>query len=117
MNAALDGYSVRIRQLRLHPLGFGVDLYDVVVVQDAYPDPPVATLPELNASVQWRAALRGKLVADFELREPKLHVDLRNAKKEATDEKSVADRGWQEAAFKIFPLKINELKITDGDVA
>jgi hypothetical protein len=116
MNAALDGYSVRIRQLRLHPFGFGVDLYDVVLVQDAYPDPPVATLPELNASVQWRAALSGKLVADFELREPKLHVDLRNAKKEATDEKSVADRGWQEAAFKIYPLKINELKITDGDV-
>jgi hypothetical protein len=115
MNAALDGYSVRIRELRLHPLGFGVDLYDVVLIQDAYPDPPVATLPELNASVQWKALLRGKLVADFELHEPKLHVDLRNAKKEATDKKSVADRGWQEAAFKIYPLKINELKITDGD--
>jgi len=116
MNAALDGYSVRIRELHLHPLGLGVDLYDVVLVQDAYPDPPVATLPELNASVQWRAALSGKLVADFELREPKLHVDLRSAKQEATDDKSVADRGWQEAAFKIFPLKINELNIMDGDV-
>ena len=114
MNEALDGYSVRIKELRLHPLGFGVDLRDVVVVQDAYPDPPVATLPELNASVQWGAALRGRLVADFELREPKLHVDLRNAKKEAADEKSVAERGWQEAALEIFPLEINEVRITDG---
>ena len=114
VNAALDGYSVKIGKLRLHPLGFGVDLSDVVVTQDAYPDPPVATLPGLSASVQWTAALRGKLVADFELREPKFHVDLRNAKKEAADERSVAERGWQEAAFEIFPLKVNELKVTDG---
>jgi hypothetical protein len=116
MNQALDGYSVRIGELRLHPLGFGVNLRDVVVVQDAYPEPPVATLPELDASVQWRAALRGSLVADFELREPKLHVDLRNATKEIADEKSVAERGWQEAAFEIYPLEINELKITDGSI-
>ena len=116
MNEALDGYSVRIGKLRLHPLGLGVDLSDVVVVQDAFPDPPVATIPELDASVHWRAMLRAKLVADFELKEPKLHVDLRNAKKEITDEKNVADRGWQEAAFKIYPLKINELKITDGSI-
>lgn len=116
VNAALDGYSVRIGRLRVHPLGFGVDLFDVVIVQDAHPDPPVATLPELNASVQWRAALRGKLVADFELREPKVHADLRHAKKEAADQKTVAERGWQQAAFEIFPLKINELEITDGDV-
>jgi hypothetical protein len=114
VNAALDGYSVKIGKLRVHPLGFGVDLRDVVVTQDAYPDPPVATLPALDASVQWTALIRGKLVADFELRQPKFHVDLRNAQKEAADKKSVAERGWQEAAFEIFPLKINELKVTDG---
>jgi hypothetical protein len=116
VNAALDGYSVRIGELRLHPLGFGVDLSDVIVMQDAHPDPPVASLPELDASVQWKAALRGKLVADFELKEPRLHVDLRKATKEITDEKNVADRGWQEAAFEIYPLAINELKITDGSI-
>ena len=116
MNAALDGYSVRVGKLRVHPLGLGIVLQDVVVTQDAFPDPPVATLPELDASVQWAAILRGKLVADFELREPKLHVNLKNAKKEATDRKTVAERGWQEAAFEIYPLKINELTVTDGDV-
>ena len=116
VNAALDGYSARIGKLRLSPLGLGVTLYDVVVVQDAHPDPPVASLPEVHASVQWRAVVRGKVVADFELREPKLHVDLRHARKEITDQKSVTERGWQEAAFAIYPLKINELEITDGSV-
>jgi len=117
VNAALDGYSARVGRLRLSPLGLGVTLFDVVVTQDAHPDPPVASLPELHASVQWRALLRGKLVADFELSEPKLHVDLRHAQKEIADKKSVADRGWQEAAFEIYPLKINELTVSDGSVS
>jgi hypothetical protein len=116
VNAALEGYSAKIGRLRLSPLGLGVSLYDVVVTQDAHPDPPVASLPELHASVQWRALVRGKLVADFELDEPKLHVDLRHAQKEINDKESIAERGWQEAAFEIYPLEINELEINDGSV-
>jgi uncharacterized protein DUF748 len=116
VNAALEGYSARIGRLRLSPLGLGVSLYDVVVTQDAHPDPPVASLPELHASVQWRALVRGKLVADFELDEPKIHVDLRHAQKEINDKESIAERGWQEAAFEIYPLKINELKVDDGSI-
>jgi hypothetical protein len=116
VNGALQGYSARIGRLRLSPLGLGVSLYDVVVTQDAHPDPPVASLPELHASVQWRALIRGRLVADFELDEPKLHVDLRHAQKEINDKESIAERGWQEAAFAIYPLKINELEVNDGSV-
>ena len=116
VNAALDGYSARIGRLRLSPLGLGVSLYDVVVVQDAHPDPPVASLPELHASVQWGALIRGTLVADFELDEPKLHVDLRHAQKEASDKENITERGWQQAAFEIYPLKINELEVNDGSV-
>ena len=116
VNGALDGYSARIGRLRLSPLGLGVSLYDVVVVQDAHPDPPVASLPELHASVQWGALIRGKLVADFELDEPKLHVDLRHAQKEASDKENITERGWQQAAFEIYPLKINELEVNDGSV-
>jgi hypothetical protein len=116
VNAALDGYSARIGRLRLSPLGLGVRLYDVVIVQDAHPDPPVASLPELHASVQWGSVVRGRVVADFELRQPKLHFDLRHAEKEIADRKSVAERGWQEAAFEIYPLEINELKVTDGSI-
>lgn len=116
VNGALKGYSARIGRLRLSSLGLGVSLYDVVVTQDAHPDPPVASLPELHASVQWRALVRGKLVANFELNEPNLHVDLRHAQKEINDKESIADRGWQEAAFKIYPLKINEVEVNDGSV-
>lgn len=116
MNQALDGYTVRIGGLRYHPLGFSLVLLDTVVVQDANPDPPVASIPRLSASVQWREALRLNLVAGFEVREPTLHLDLRHARAEATDEKSVAERGWQEAVQEIYPLEINLFEVIDGSV-
>lgn len=116
MNAALDGYTVKIGKLDFHPLGFSLDLVDWVVVQDANPDPPIASIPKLHASVEWRALLHGKLVADFRFDRPAFHIDLRHAEKEATDEKPVEARGWQEAAFAVYPLKINLLRIVDGEL-
>jgi hypothetical protein len=40
INAALKGYTVRIGRLDFHPIGFSLDLEDLIVIQDAYPDPP-----------------------------------------------------------------------------
>jgi hypothetical protein len=115
MNAALKGYKVRIRQARFHPIGLGIDLVDWVIVQEANPDPPVADIPLLHASVNWLALLHGGLVADFRFDRPTLHIDLRHAQKEVHDKTPVKERGWQEAALAIYPLKINLLRIVDGD--
>src|SRR5262249_58340353 len=73
MNQRLRGYSVRIGAMSFHPLGFSIDFKDIVVTQDAYPDPPVARVPLLHASVQWRALIRTRLVADFLLDRPVLY--------------------------------------------
>jgi len=54
MNAQLKGYRVRIGTLDLHPLGLGLDLENVIVIQDATPDPPLARVPALVLSVHWR---------------------------------------------------------------
>src|SRR6185369_12842780 len=61
MNASLKGYKVAIRKLDFHPLGFSLDLEDWSVRQDAHPEPPLAFVPNLTASVQWLSLLRGKL--------------------------------------------------------
>lgn len=116
MNAALDGYTVRIGSLRYNPLGLSVVLRDVVIVQDAHPDPPVADVSKIAASVQWLAVLRLDLVGDLEIDEPRIHLDLRHARAEATDARSVAERGWQEAVQEIYPLEINHFAVTDGSV-
>jgi hypothetical protein len=88
----------------------------MVFVQEANPDPPVASVPRLDASVQWRALLHGRLVANFALERPALHVNIEHLRKEVADPEPVTKKGWQDAFQAIYPLKINELEIVDGSV-
>jgi hypothetical protein len=114
MNAALDGYTVSLGGLTLRPFAVGLDLREVVVVQDPNPEPPVAQIGRLRAALQWRALLRLALVADLELARPTVYVDRRHALTETGDEVAVQDRGWAEALEAIHPLRINQFRVTDG---
>ena len=116
MNARLDGYRVSIARLDFHPIGLSVTLDDLVFVQEAHPDPPVLHIPRLDASVQWKAIVFGRLVANFTLTRPVLYADVTHLKREVENPKKVTDRGWQEAFEAIYPLKINEFKIVEGHV-
>jgi uncharacterized protein DUF748 len=116
MNRALKGYTVHLKKLDFHPLGFSLDLADVVVVQDAHPEPPVAHIPLLSASVHWRALVHGRLVGDFLIDRPTLHVDLSQAREEIADPTPVKERGWQDAFEAIYPLKINHFRVRQADV-
>jgi hypothetical protein len=116
INAALTGYTVRIGKLDFHPIGFSLDLEDCVIFQDAHPDPPVAQVPNLSASVNWRALIFGRIVADFEIDSPKIFLNLTHARQEQKDKVPVEKRGWQEALQAIYPLKINEFIISNGEL-
>ena len=116
MNQQLKGYSADIRKLSFHPIGLSLTLYDLKFLQQAHPDPPVFHAPRLDASVQWKALLRGRLVANFALAQPALYVNLQQLRAEAKDPTPVKDHGWQEAFEAIYPLKINEVRVTDGRV-
>jgi hypothetical protein len=116
INARLKGYTARIGRADLHPLGFSLDLEDSIIVQDAHPDPPVARIPSFSASVQWRALLFGRLVANVVIERPALHVNLGQAKQEIADKVSMKERGWQAALEATYPLKINEFKVVDADI-
>jgi hypothetical protein len=116
MNARLKGYTARIGKLDFHPIGFSVDFYDVVMVQDAHPDPPVMRIKRLSASVQWSAIIRGRIVADFELVEPNIYVDRTHFVRELEDPAPVKDRGWQEALQAMYPAKINEFVVRRGSL-
>ena len=116
MNHALKGYTARIGKLDFHPLGYALDLYDVVITQDAYPDPPVLRIASLSASVHWPALLDGRLVGDVELEKPEVYLNLPQARKEIADPTPVKERGWQDALEAVYPLKINHFEIRDGDI-
>src|SRR5262245_29214833 len=59
MNAHLTGYGVTIGKLSFHPIGLSLTLFDLVFVQNEFPDPPIGRIPRLDASVQWKALLHG----------------------------------------------------------
>jgi hypothetical protein len=116
LNARLTGYRVSVRRLDYHFWNFSLDLKDAIIVQEANPDPPVAHIRNLAASVHWRALLRGALVANFRVDEPSIHFDRRHFEKEATDEVPIERRGWQDALTAIYPLKINEFVVANGEL-
>jgi Domain of Unknown Function (DUF748) len=114
MNARMKGYTARIGHLDFHPLGFSLDLRDVVLSQDAHPDPPVLRVPRLSANVQWSALVHGRVVADFELDGLAVHVDRTHLVRELEDPTPVDQKGWQEALQAIYPLMINEFVVRNG---
>jgi Domain of Unknown Function (DUF748) len=116
LNNNLKGYTVRLGKLDLHPLRFSVDVYDVTIVQDANPEPPIVHVPRLNASLHWRALLSARLVSDVLVERPHVYLNLTQIRQEATDELPVRERGWQEAAQAVTLLKVNRLQVVDGDV-
>ncbi len=116
MNHRLKGYTVRLARLSFHPIGGSLDLKGLTILQNADPDPPIADIPDLHASVHWKALLSGRLVADFEFTDPKVHVDLKQFRQEAKDPVPMKDKGWQQALEAVYPLKINRFAIRNGDL-
>src|SRR5258706_4473214 len=97
MNARLKGYTATIGALHFSPINFSLDLRDIVIVQNEHPDPPVANIGRLYASVHWRALLSGKGGGDVLIDRPVVVLDLPQAKQENNHATPVKDKGWQEA--------------------
>jgi hypothetical protein len=116
MNRHLKGYTAHIDRLSFHPIGASLTLSNLVMLQDAHPDPPVLLIERLDASVQWKALIFGRLVANFRIERPKLYADASHVEHEAKDPTPLQDHGWQEAFEAIYPLKINEVRLVDGQV-
>ena len=116
MNARLKGYTVRVGKLDFHPIGLSLDLEQLWIYQTPQPDPPVAYIPNLHASVHWTALLFGRLVGDFQIDDPKVHFDLRHFVQEDKDPTPIEDKGWQDALEAAYPLKIDRFAIRNGDL-
>jgi hypothetical protein len=116
INQRLKGYTVSLGHAHLSPLGLSLTLRDAVIRQNANPNPPVADVPRLKASVEWREILSGHLVADAVFDRPRVHIDLRQLQQEDKDQVKMKDRGWQQAFESIYPLKFNQVQVREGDL-
>ena len=59
VNQRLHGYTVSLGHAHLSPFGLSLTLERAVIRQQANPDPPVADIPRLTTSVEWREILGG----------------------------------------------------------
>jgi hypothetical protein len=117
VNARLQGYSVQLGGLDFHVIGFSLELRDLIVRQDANPEPPIARIGRVAASIHWRVLLTsGRVVADFQLDRPAFYVNLQQLREEDRDPVPVDQRGWQDALREIYPFKINVLRIREGEL-
>jgi hypothetical protein len=116
VNERLKGYTASVGRAHVNPFNLSVNLYEVSLVQDAHPDPPIARLPRVWADLEWSSLLRAKVVAKFEFIEPVLHVDRNHLEQEAKDPTPVKERGWQEALRAVYPLEMNLFRVHNGAV-
>ena len=116
MNEKLTGYTVRIQELDFRLIGLSVTLQNVTVRQDAHPEPPVAFIREWKASVHWKELLTFHLVADMVFDAPRIHINLAQLRAEDRDAVPVEKKGWQNAFAEIYPLKINLVRVRDGEL-
>ncbi|SNB45255.1 DUF748 domain-containing protein [Geobacter sp. DSM 9736] len=116
MNRSLKGYSVRLPELRVNLMSLSVTLKGLTVCQEADPDHPIAQFPFLRASVHWRALLSRRLVGEFRLDRPKVSINLKQLRTESADAVPIKERGWQQAVLAIYPLKVDLLSISNGEV-
>ncbi|MRR33329.1 DUF748 domain-containing protein [bacterium] len=116
MNRDLKGYSVRIPGMHVQLLGLSATLKGLTVIQQAHPDPPIAYFPVLRSGVHWREILSGRLVAELRLYRPKVNINLLQLRTEAASKVPLKKLGWQQAVEDIYPLKVNALRITDGEI-
>jgi hypothetical protein len=76
----------------------------------------MARIDQLAVTVDWRALIHRRLVADLEIDTPRLHIDRRQFAAEAADGKDIEDKGWQRAVEAIYPLKINRFGVRNGSL-
>jgi hypothetical protein len=115
-NDRLPDYRTTIGGLDLHPLLLAVDLREVIVRQQAHPEPPLAVIPYTRADVSLWSLLSGTLAADLNIERPSLSatreqvdavLNMEEAKEEAV--------AWQDTVRDMMPLRL-ALSVTNGDV-
>lgn len=116
INSDLKGYTVRIARARPHLWRAGLDLDDLVLVQDSHPEPPVADFGAIQFSLDWRTLLHFKWNGNLTLLRPALHIDLAQIREAAASQVSLKDQGWQRAVEAIYPVKLDRVAIQDGSL-
>jgi uncharacterized protein DUF748 len=116
MNQQMQGYTVHLGHAHGGPLRLSLTLRDVVIRQQAHPEPPLATIPRLRLSVQWHSLLARHLVGDALFDHAQLHLNVDQLHEEKMKQLKLGERGWQAALQSVYPLKFDTMTVRDGSL-
>lgn len=115
-NESLPDYRVTIGALDLHPLTLAVDLRDVVIRQEAHPEPPLAVIPEARADARVLPLFSGTVGVELSLDKPVLSITRPqlDAALHKTDEVKEEAAAWQDRVRELMPFHVT-LSLRDGE--
>jgi hypothetical protein len=116
INQHLTDYTVTVGRAYFNPMGLSLALDDLVLIQNANPDPPVARIERLHARVHWTPLIKASLAGDVLIDRPRLYINLNHVKNEEESKTSIAQKGWQDALEAVYPLKIDVFEIRNGEL-
>lgn len=115
LNTHVDGYRFTVGHATLSPI-LSLEIRELTMIQIDHPAPPVAEIPRWRLSIQWSQIFSGMLVSDYVISRPILHITLPQAKQELQENVPIHEKGWREAVYAFYPIKINQFKIEEADV-
>ena len=115
LNTNVEAYRFTVGQATLGP-NLSLEVQQLTMIQIDHPDPPVAEIPLWRLSIQWSQIFSGVLVSDYVISRPTLHITLPQARQEVQEAVPVHEKGWREAVYSFYPIKINQFKIVEADV-
>ncbi|MCL6258411.1 DUF748 domain-containing protein [Aquiflexum sp. TKW24L] len=113
--ANIEGYHGSINDLSMSLYKGAFNIGDLVIYEEASEDPetPFIILPILDFSIDWRALLKGRFVAEIEM--DSLEVNLTVLKEE--EKKNEPRIRFAEQLQEFNPVQINNLKITNAKIS
>src|SRR3954471_17228051 len=87
-----------------------IDGIQLVKRDSKYPD-PFMQADEFAGAIEWRNLLHGKLVAEGEIRAPKIHLVQSELKQK---QQLGTETDWRKTVHELLPIQVNTFRIRDG---
>jgi hypothetical protein len=116
MNSSLKGYHVTVGHAHFQLVGLRLTLKNLVIRQNAHPNPAVADIPVMAFHLYWSQLFTAHVVGTVKIVEPKLHINEPQLTAEVNNKTPMRQEGWQDAIQKVYPFKIDRVTFDNGDV-
>lgn len=117
LNRRAEGYQVTIGGLDLHPLALALEVEDLTVTQRSRPTPPLAQVKRVHAKLWWSGFLRGEVIGDILVEEPRLQAMRPQAAEAMKEAKAPAakEQRWQDRLLALRPVTLY-FELRDGTI-